>query len=321
MRVLQGLLIPLATVLIGCAAGLGDGPSSGSTRLPALPRPVDAHLIRIHELDQGRPLFQSPAAAAWYVDGSLFVCDEKAGRVFGLDPSADRWFQFDQPGSRYFQPVDVRLEGFKVLVLDLDGRSLLRYTLGGAYQDQLVNFVHLDPGLERIPTAFDVDRDGRSVYCDASADQILLVDSAYGLEAVVGGHGVHDAQFREPAGIVWLPDGRFLVSDRANGRLCRYTGLGYPDGCTDRVLDPPSALLTPQGLDVDEDGTIFVADPAAGRVHVFDPDLHYLFSFGDDPDPGRALASPVDVAVGPDDRLAVCDPGRGAVLIFRLQRQ
>jgi sugar lactone lactonase YvrE len=257
----------------------------------------------------------------WYLDGTLYVCDEKAGRVHGLDPATDRWFQFDQPDNRYYQPVDVCIEGFKVLVLDRDGRSLLRYNLGGVYQDQLVNFIHLDPALERVPAAFDVDRDGRQVYCDAREDQILLVDAAYALQDVVGGHGTHWAQFREPAGVAWLPDGGFVVSDRANSRLQRFTGLGYPDGGTGRDLEPDSPLMAPQGLDVGPRGALFVADPAAGTVHVYDRTLRHLFSFGNELDPDQSLIAPVDVAVGPDDRLAVSDRGRRAVLVYRILRR
>jgi sugar lactone lactonase YvrE len=324
------LVLSLAAVLGGCApapppqvgddVGDGDVAAEAAAGTDATARPYALEFLLAYENVRSAPYYplEGLAGICWYGDGSLYICDEKAGRVHGYSPADDLWFQFDSPGSRFFRPVDVRIDHFKVLVLDMDGRSLLRYDLGGAYQDQMVNFTHLDPGYDRLPSSFDVDLDGRLVFTDVSESQALLLDSFLAIQTTVGGPGSHREQFQEPSGVAFLNDGSFVVADRANRRLQRFSRLGYLEQIVGGEFDRHNVLLTPQGLDTDPDGNLFVADPAGRAVHVYAPDLTLLFSAG--PSLGL-LASPqlpIDVAVGPDDLLAVADRDRQAVLIYRI---
>jgi sugar lactone lactonase YvrE len=172
--------------------------------------------------------------------------------------------------------------------------------------------------IQRLPTAFDVDRDGRLVVTDAAEQQVLMLDSFLTLTQTIGGPGSHREQFQDPSGVVFLPDGSFMVADRGNRRLQHYSRQGYFEQIVGGEFDLNNPLITPQGIDCDTYGNIFVADPAASDVHVYSRGLSYLFSLGSALNLMADPELPIDVAVGPEDLLAVADRGRSAILVFRI---
>lgn len=258
------------------------------------------------------------AGCCYAPDGTLLVCDEKRGIVHAQDPRNLSWSEFDAPPKRPFQPVDAVCDGLKILVLDRAGASLQRYESRGAWLDELVDLRQLDPGEHPLANAVAVDRDGRMVIADGASQQVLMLDSFLALHLRVGGPGTVADQFRDPAGIAFMDDGGFVVADRGNRRLCRYGRNGFFEDTVggDFMVDNP--FVAPQGIDVDRFGNVFVADPAAGRVHVLDHRLRHLFSIGPELSLQAAPVVPVDVAVGPDGTLAVTDRSRAAILVYRI---
>jgi sugar lactone lactonase YvrE len=257
------------------------------------------------------------AGVAWGEDGTLVVCDEARGKVWGLDPRTRLWIEFDTPGVRPYRPVAVRVDGFKVLVLDGGGgRALYRFNLGGTYQDRLVDFRQVDPAFDTLPIAFDVDRDGRVVVTDVGEQQVLMLDSFLSLTARIGNPGPHREQFDQPRGVCFLPDGGFMVSDQGNRRLQRFNRLGHWNATIGGTFDAENPFVAPQGLASDRWGNVFVADPAAGAVHVLDPRGRLLLTVGPGLDLKATPLGPVDLAIGPQQQLAVTDRLRGAILVY-----
>ncbi len=330
MRLLAFVLILSVFAGAGCAPApaLRDGaPSPSASGADGTPRggeravPLSLEYLYAYENERSAPYFpvEGIGGVAYYGDGTLFFCDEKGGRIHGHDPKRGAWFQFDDPGNRFFRPVDLVIDHFSVLVLDMDGRDLLRYDLRGVYLDRLIDFKHLTPGYDRVPSALDVDLDGGLVITDGGEDQVLTLDPYMAVRSVIGVPGTHPEQFREPSGVAYLRDGSFVVADRANRRLQHFTKLGYHLEIIGGEWDPTNRLLTPQGLDVDADGNLFVADPAAGLIHVYSSALKPLFAVGSEMGLQAAPLAPIDLAVGPDDLLAVSDRGRQAVLVYRIR--
>jgi hypothetical protein len=324
------LALAAAMFLSGCAGG---GPAAGQPGAeaggqevePAIAAPPGTTPVRLDflyafENERDAPYYpiEGIAGVAYGADGTLIFCDEKGGRVHGLAPGTGNWYAFDSSPSRSFRPIDVRVDGFSVLVLDLADRLLLRYDMAGVLQDRLLNFRQLDPLVQRLPTAFDVDVDGRVVVTDAQAQQVLLLDPFLSLSQTLGEPGSHREQFDEPSGVVFLPDGGFAVADRGNRRLQLYNRLGYYETMVGGEFDLDNRLITPQGLDRDEHGNLFVADGAAGQVHVYGRGPRWLFSLSSEMGLLAAPEAPVDVATGPDQLLAVADRGREAVLVYRI---
>ena len=294
-----------------------DAPAEGR-RLG--PEPIALQFVTVHENERSAPYFpfEGLAGLAFGDDGTLYICDELGGRIHGWDQSRNSWFEFNLPGGRYARPVDVCVDGFLVLVLDMDGRELQRFDLDGVFLDRLVDFRYLDPGYDRLPTAFDVDVDGGLVICDVQEDQILLLDGFLNLRPTVGVSGSFQGQFRDPSGVVFLLDGTFMVADRGNRRLQHFNRLGAFLQEIGGEFDVDNPLLTPQGLACDEYGNLFVADPAGGAIHVYDAGFNHLFSVGSELGLLAGPEGPIALAVSEDGLLAVSDRSRQAVLLYRI---
>ncbi len=250
--------------------------------------------------------------------GTLFFCDEQRGKVHALDPLRQTWYELDTPVARPYAPVDVRVDGFKVMVLDPGGGQIYRFDLNGVLLDDFLDLEHLDPGFPIRATAFDIDQDGRMVLTDISSQQVLLLDSFLNLTMRVGDPGSVGDQFQNPMGIVFRADGSFLVSDQGNRRLSHYGRLGFFEETVGGVFEQENPFVAPAGLAQDRFGNVFVADPGNGLIHILGPNLKWQFSAGRDFSLQGAPLTPVDVAVGPDDLLAVTDVARVAILVYRI---
>ncbi|MFO7609437.1 MAG: NHL repeat-containing protein [Candidatus Krumholzibacteriia bacterium] len=318
------LVLVAALLLAGCGGARGPGPGAVDPATGPAPRPgttvVALEFVRAWEnlpAEVYYPL-DGVAGCTWTDDGTLVFCDEQRGKVWGLDPGTLRWYEFDFPGVRPYRPVDAAVDGFKVLVLDTGSHAVYRFDLAGAFHDQVLDVRYLDPASRALVSAFALDRDGRMVITDVSEQQVLILDSFLDLTMRVGGPGAGSDQLRDPSGLAFLPDGSFVVADRANRRLAVYGRLGFFERTVggEFVIDNP--FVAPQGLACDRVGNLFVADQGSGEVHVLDRRLRLLFSAGPDFGLQAMPRVPVDVAVGPGDLLAVTDRGRQAVLVYRI---
>ena len=327
--VLGGLTAVSAFALVmGCSAGSGSGVQQGDQVVPPVssspPRPgtTVVALEFLYSYGNDRNAFYYPieglAGCAYGPEGTLIFCDEKRGKVFGLDPGALVWYEFDSPNSRPYRPLDVVVDGFKILVLDSGGNNVFRFDMNGAWLDQVLDIRQVDPSNIPQVTAFSLDRDGRMLIADVSQQQVLLLDAFLNLQMRVGAPGSLDDQLTDPSGITFLPDGGFIVSDRGNRRLCRYGRLGFFEGTVGGDFDLDNPFVLPQGVASDKFGNLFVADQGNGKIHVLDRRLRFLTSIGDDFELRGTPTAPVDVAVGPADVLAVTDRARSAILIYRI---
>lgn len=308
-------------VFIGCApsgmpyqqAVLQAAASSGST-------PVALEFVMAHENVASAIYFpfEGLAGCSYTSDGSLIICDEKRGKVFGLDSGTDRWYEFDTPMVRPYRPVGVCVDGFKILVLDGGGNTVQRYDLSGAHQDQLLDLRQIDPGSSIQATAIAMDRDGRMVITDRLSQQALLLDTFLSLNSRLGEPGIQDDQFSSPEGVAFLPDGRIVVADTGNSRLSLYGRMGFFEKTLGGRFDPDNPFLAPTGVDADRHGNLFVTDLVGGQIHVAGLNFRHLFSSGHDGAVAGLPEAPVGIAVSPDGYLAVTDRARQAVLIYRI---
>ncbi len=318
------LLVAMAVCLMNaCAPGPAYESTNAAGGLPATGKSSPRTGTAVGSVDLLHSYENEPSALYYPIEGiggceysaegTLIFTDQKRGKVYGLDGGSQRWYEFDTPGIRPYQPIDVTVDGFKVLVLDMGSGQITRHDLNGAYLDVLVDVRRVDPVIQTSPSAFAIDRDGRLAIADHAQQQVLLLDTFQNLNLRIGDPGTMEDQFIDPSGLTFLPDGSFLVADRGNRRLARYGRLGFFEGLVggDGLADNP--LLAPAGLDADRFGNIFVADPGLGVVHVLGKRLTYEFAIG-----GDSLGEPVDVSVGPNNLIAVTDRTRAAVLVYRI---
>lgn len=110
---------------------------------------------------------------------------------------------------------------------------------------------------------------------------------------VIEGPGTGDTpDFERPMGAAISPSGDIYVSDTGNNRICVFNrrgrflfefgghGVAKPAPGVDATWDE-GELNFPLGIDIDEDGTVYVADFRNDSISVFDPDGTFLRRFPD----------------------------------------
>lgn len=111
-----------------------------------------------------------------------------------------------------------------------------------------------------------------------------------------------DGVFLDPRGVTIDPStGNVLVADRRHDRIVE---IASADGTTFTLVDTHEAgFFRPEGVAVDADGRIYVADTENDRVVVLDATGAEIGTF-DGPD---GLFEPTSVSVGPDGTIYVSD--------------
>jgi NHL repeat/Dockerin type I domain len=173
---------------------------------------------------------------------------------------------------------------------------------------------------------------------DSRNNQVRRVDAATGLITTVAGTGVAgasgdngaalDAQLNAPSDVALDRAGNLYVADRNNARVRRVdtrgdittvAGNGTFGYSGDNALAVNAALSSPTGIDVDDDGNLYIADQFNYRVRKVTPQGLISTVAGDgtyDPQDvsgdGRqatqvSLGAPTDVVVAPDGSLYVAD--------------
>jgi len=197
-------------------------------------------------------------------------------------------------------------------VCDRDGSSVVRLDREGMV---LSRFSGFSSRVERLYSPLDVcSSAGMSIYAvDAANSRILRFDRNLRNAFVVYRKGESGSRlFGSFNGLAYdRTSGDLYVTDRDTGALIRIDMLGKSISNRGAFGSGKENFREPAGLDVAEDGSIYVADRGAGAVAVlprFSAEIRYAA--------GGVLREPVDVAVLPGDRMAVAD-GEGIVILSK----
>jgi predicted CXXCH cytochrome family protein len=238
----------------------------------------------------------SPARVAVTTDGGLLVTDPSADAVIRFDNTGQLIGTWTVPGGpvgvaahpdgRYF--VSLRDSG-KVAIYD-GTFAFTGYLAEGTFVG--ATDIAIAPSSGNVYVA---DPEGDHVYGFAADGTLVLT---------LGGRGDADGQFRFPSAVaVDEANGRILVADHDNFRVQVFTTAGvfvtkfgdrnkyYPDGSGEGWL-PRS-----QGLAVDAQGQIYVADAMMSTVRLFSAtgaELAKLLEYGTD---SGDLRTPCDLAL------------------------
>jgi DNA-binding beta-propeller fold protein YncE len=163
-----------------------------------------------------------------------------------------------------------------------------------------------------------VDDNDRIFLSDSKLRRVLVFDSNYHQEAVVGS-GV----LANPGGIALDRENRFLyvadsdkdqvvVFDADTFKLLRTIGTAGKK----HTLTGPGEFAMPSNIAVDSEGDVYVSDTLNSRVQIFDADGNYISEFGKAGDgPGR-FARPKGIAVDRDRHVWVVDELQSRVQVF-----
>jgi DNA-binding beta-propeller fold protein YncE len=271
-----------------------------------------------------------PLGMAIGADGNLYVAEEGNNRVqvFNTGGEALRLIAPTESPNVFVRPngVDVAADGsvvvadtwnFRVQVLSPEGELRNVWGERGEYGPAAVT--------EPIygfwgPRAVTVDDEGRIYVADTGNKRVRVYTETGAYVRDIGGAGTSVGQLEEPVGLAIHPDGRLFVADTWNRRISVFSLDGTP-----LTTFPVRAWYDEQGnrpylaLDV-ERNRLYVTDPDAGRVLVYDTAGNCLGSFGQASReaPGANQFSTVGgIAVDPrDGSVYVADAGSGRILKF-----
>ena len=202
------------------------------------------------------------------------------------------------PGMSFGHTNDVAVDSQgTVYVTQRDGPPILAFDASGAYQGAV------GEGLLADPSGICTSADDHIVVADRDTHQVLKLDAQGTVLLRLGEPGVAKlhAPFNHPSGVAVAPNGDILVADgfgnscvhrfSADGQLLR--SWGSPGAA-------PGQLSIPNGLWVDGQDRVYVADRDNLRLQVFDGEGGFLAEWGD-------LSRPMAVWGDPAGRIYVTD--------------
>lgn len=271
-----------------------------------------------------------PVGVAVAPDGGLYVAEEINNRVTRFDAFGQYLDSFAQSGDG--TPFFLRPNGlaygpdgniyvadtwnYRVAVLSPSGELLRTWGERGEYGQAAAT----DPvyGLWG-PRAVAVDEQGRVYVADTGNKRVRVYTAQGDFVRDIGSGGAGPGQLDEPVGLALHPDGRLFVADTWNRRVSVFTTEGIflysfdVRGWYDELGNRPYLAVDP-ARDV-----VYVTDPDAGRVLVYNTAGNCLGSFGqvsrENPDLTQ-FTTVGGIAIGPDGHVFVADAGSGRVLRF-----
>ena len=292
--------------------------------------------------DSGSVRFGDPFGVACASDGTIYISDGEAGRVWLIakDGSVKSIAEnLNTPSAIALAPdgtlvlADTGSHTIKRVVPQTGGVTVIAGTEGRAgFKD--------GSGAEALfngPIGLAVGRDGTIFVADTYNDRIRAIDNKGEVRTVagVGEQGFADAarggdaRFDTPCGIAIDADGTLIVADTGNNRL-RRVGL---DGAVrtiagtgirsshDGALEEAS-FNEPSAVAVDEDGTTYVADAGGSAIRVCELGLWpSITTLAGNSDSGlldgaldhARLSNPYGIALSADGTLIIADTGNRLV--------
>lgn len=328
------------------------------TRLPArrwIARLVLAFALFAPSAALGAPLSwlgEGPAPTALAVDfeGYVYVTDYTGDRVLKLTPDGIVQLQWGSHGvlpGQFSNPFGLALDerGASVLVADqMNGRVQRFATLDGSFMGTWGS-----PGIGagELRTPFHLALTGGTVLvADFGNDRVQAFSPDGELLWLWGSRGTGPGQFTRTAGVAIERDGSGVyVSDHFNNRVQKLTlagrmlseiGTVAPSAATTSVLGsllpaptptpieavlPEGQLQRPEGLALDRDGNLYVADYGRHRIAKFAPDGQFVRAFGQYGTGPGEMQGPKGVSLDALGRLYVADTGNGRVQRFAADGQ
>ncbi len=257
-------------------------------------------------------------------DDTLYIADAGNHRiqVFDTDGRYLRsWGEFGDGPAQFNEPWSVAVDDNYVYVADTWNHRLQKFTHDGQWiatigESGSPESPESGGGLFFGPRDILILSDGNLLVTDTGNHRIQLFDPEGSFIRAVGGNGSLPGQFFEPVGIAATDDGSIFVVDTWNGRIQQLDSLLQP------VAEWPVDAWSGDSINnkpysaIDEEGRLYVTDPEAFRVLIFELNGQYLGRFGQYSPDADGFGLPNGLASDGQGNLYVADANNGRILRF-----
>lgn len=215
--------------------------------------------------------------------------------------------QFNKPRSLALDRDD------NLFVVDMTGR-VQKFDRDGHF---LVAWQMPETDLGR-PKGMGLDAAGHVVVIEPHYSRVNHFDSNGRLTQQWGVHGTNEGQLAFPRSVAVNSKGEFWISEYGVvERVQRFT----PDGGRrlagfGRFGDRPGEFNRPEGLGIDAQDRLYVADSCNHRIQVFEADGRWLRSYGRAGSGLGELSYPYDVRIDAEGNQWVCEFGNSRLQVF-----
>lgn len=250
----------------------------------------------------------------------LYVVDGGQHRVVVFNQQGKFLFSFGKAGNKkaefnYPVGIDVAVNG-DVYVADSGNRRIQVFSAKGKYKR---SFKTRSGRYLIRPIDVLVDEKQKRLMVTGNENHKVMVFSLTGkLKKSWGDHGVGEAEFRYPATLAHLKDGRVAVVDVLNSRVQVFEKNGKYNSQVSGWGVTAGQVFRPKGIAVSSNGNIYVSDSYLNAVQVFsdEGDFLHLLDTGDQ----HELFTPVGITVDANNRLYITEMRRNRISVFQLSR-
>ena len=167
------------------------------------------------------------------------------------------------------------------------------------------------------PSGMGVTPSGALIVADSHNHRVLVYDHAGNVVLTFGAEGGGPGEFTYLTDVACDSQGCLYVSEHGrNDRIQKFDAQGRFLMEWGSTGSEQAMFRRPQGLAIDAEDHIYVADAANHRVQKFDARGNWLATIGQaGRGPGEMLY-PYDLAIGPGGALLVCEYGNNRIQMF-----
>ena len=250
--------------------------------------------------------------------GYKYVVDGGNHRVVVFDGKGKHQFSFGKQGKKksefkYPVGIDVAANGL-VFVADSGNKRIQVFNSKGKYIRQF----KVKSGRYRIrPIDVLVDEKNNELYVTGNETHEVLVFSLKGtFKRKWGGNGVGEGEFRYPATLSHLKDGRIAVVDVLNSRVQVFTKDGKYSSQISGWGVIAGQLFRPKGIAVNNKGHIYISDSYLNIIQVFEDSGQFLHVLKMKKD--RQLMTPVGIGFDSRGQLHITEMRKNRISVFNV---
>lgn len=251
------------------------------------------------------------------LDNRVYVVDGSNHRIMVYDTAGRFLFDFGSKGSgpgQFYYPVGIdAADNDRIYIADSGNHRIQIFDRNGKY---LSGFAVKSANKKGRPIDILRHSDNGRLFISSSDHRLLIYSDDGRLLDTWGHNGTSRGEFRYPATLSELNDGRIAVVDVLNSRVQVFNIDGSLSVVVGQWGVLPGQLFRPKGIAIDSRGNFYISDSYMGVVQKYKDDGSFSAVLGNRDAP-RKLLTPTGMSID-HDRLYVVEMKNNRVSVYQL---